>query len=107
MQKRTYESRSCFTTAVTNTLGLIVSRLPLGICNTKLIALGTATTILDPRSTLRLSHSAEAFLRDESPPSVKRGGSEASEINVASCPVVVKIRKPDAMVIDVALDASS
>lgn len=42
---------------MTRGLGFIVSKLPLGICNTKLIVLGTAVTILDPRSTLRFSHS--------------------------------------------------
>ena len=39
------------TTVRTNGLGFIVSKFPRGICKTKLIALGTATTILDPRST--------------------------------------------------------
>lgn len=52
---RTHESRSCLTTRRIIGLGFIVSKFPRGICKTKLIELGTAVTMREPRSTRRLS----------------------------------------------------
>lgn len=49
---------------MTSGLGFIVSKLPLGIWRTRLIVLGTAVTIRDPRSTLRVSHSGRGVSDD-------------------------------------------
>lgn len=45
-----------------NGRGLIVSKLPLGICSTIFIALGTAVTIREPRSTRRFSQVDERVM---------------------------------------------
>jgi len=39
--------------------GLIVSKLPLGICSTMFMVLGTAVTSREPRSTRRFSQAEE------------------------------------------------
>lgn len=64
---RTHESRSCLTTRRIIGLGFIVSKFPRGICKTKLIVLGTAVTMREPRSTRRLSQ----LWSSEVPPSVE------------------------------------
>jgi len=51
---RTHESRKSRTTLKTNGLGQMISRLPLGICRTRLVELGATVTILEPLSTARL-----------------------------------------------------
>lgn len=51
---KTYLSRCDRTTRSTSGRGQIVSRLPRGICRTKVVELGTTVTILEPRSTARL-----------------------------------------------------
>jgi hypothetical protein len=91
---------------------LIVSKFPLGICNTKLIELGTATTILDPLSTfLALQSVGISFGGDNIVPvtseSARNVEREAIGTKRTSCVVEVKITKPDAMVRDVAVEEIS
>src|SRR5882762_1920525 len=106
MQIATHASRSILTTSMTSGLGFIVSKLPLGICKTKLIALGTAVTILDPRSTLRFSHSGNVTLSFPSPWYLKIDDNIISGAKFASWAVVVKIRNPEAMQKEFAFAAS-
>ena len=80
----------------------MVSKLPLGIWRTRLIVLGTATTILDPLSTLRVGHSAGAVVVGPSSWS-NNCGIVAIGANMASCVLVVKMTEPEAMANDVAL----
>lgn len=81
---------SCFTISMTNGRGLIVSRLPLGICSTRLIVLGTAVTIREPRSTLRVSHFVSSSLMVASAPSFSRRPASAERgAKCATCAVVV------------------
>ena len=69
--EKIYLSMSFLTTSITNGLGLIVYKFPRGICKTKLMALGTATTILDPRSTRRVSQLGSLSLIEPLPSSNK------------------------------------
>ena len=46
----------------TSGLGWMVSRLPRGICRMSLVSFGTAVTILEPRSTLRIVSSIDTDL---------------------------------------------
>lgn len=62
-----HASMSRLTTLRTKGRGLIVSRFPRGICRTRLIVLGTAATMREPRSTRRFSHSC-SFLPGSSGP---------------------------------------
>jgi len=114
----THESRSAFTTSMTKGRGLIVSRLPLGICSTRLIVLGMTVTILEPRSTRRFSHMSLdscvvefAFAWDGSSSSLfafcARCTNVTTGANWASCAVVVKITKPDAIAKELALLVSN
>lgn|ERR1700722_561235 len=94
-------------TSIANGRGLMVSRLPLGICNTKLIVLGTAVTIRDPLSTFRLSHPDIMPLTS---PLSAEGTAEANldrDANMTSCALVVKIRKPEEMVNEVTFDSKT
>lgn len=99
-EESAHASRSALTTSITSGRGLIVSRLPRGICSTRLIALGTATTIRDPRSTLRRSHSTGRSFT-VSPSHAKTPGRDAIGANTASCVLVVKMMKAGASVNDV------
>jgi hypothetical protein len=78
----------------------MVSRFPRGICSTRLIELGTARTILDPLSTLRVSQSAGTSLSVPSACS-KTFGRDAMGANNTSCVLVVKITNADATVKEV------
>lgn len=94
---------SWWTTSITNGRGLIVSRLPRGICKTRLIELGTTTTIRDPLSTLRFSHSG--CFPPPLPTSSNSCRSALRGMNIHSCALVVKMMYPEPMVYDVAFDA--
>lgn len=109
---KTYTSRSCLTTSITKGRGLIVSRFPLGICKTRLIELGTATTILDPLSTLRVGQSSGISFGAATSVCSKSLGSKATGAKTTSCRVVVKMTKPEAMenevvFLDIVRDSSS
>ena len=80
---------------MTSGLGLIVSRFPLGICSTKLIELGTAVTIRDPRSSFLDKVVVEAVS-----PTLKFDNS-LKGTNIASCVFVVKMTKFEATVKEV------
>lgn len=109
----TYLSRSCRTILSTNGLGNTVSKFPLGICSTKLVELSTTATILDPRSTARRTPSSLAScgglrrLSTYAPSSAAPlSDRERRGRNFASCEKVVKMRKVEVRVKEVASEAS-
>ena len=76
----------------------MVSRLPLGICRTRLMVLGTAVTIRDPRSTLLVSQvgcAASPGRRDDAVNQLARAVIGAKW---AMCAVDVHTRYPEAIV---------
>lgn len=91
---------------MTNGRGLIVSRFPRGICKTRLIELGTATTILDPLSTFRVSQLEGSSFGTPSCCS-KTCGRVFTGAKIASCALVVKMTNPDAIANEVVFDESS
>ncbi len=66
------------------------------------MVLGTATTILEPLSTLRLSELTTTF---DTSPSDGNANKDADGTKQASCADVVKTTKPDTIVNEVAFDA--
>lgn len=111
---------SCLTTPNTSGLGYTVSKFPLGICSTKLIALGTAVTIREPLSTLLVSHSVGPVPVPDPDTGTDPDAGCAEELELensegrawrgAKCArwaVVVKMRKLEAIVKEFTLDASS
>src|ERR1700727_287140 len=100
-------SKSCLTTSITKARGLMVSRLLLGICRTKLIVVGTAVTILAPLSTRRFSHRDVIFVTSSLFIVDSMAAKDARGAKIASCELVVKIQNPDVMVKEVVCEAKT